>query len=86
MTQISTVEQLNEFTRSRVSRATITGELATRINSTVGFGAAALPITYERKEHRDSNGTVIAVTEVHWVHFGSSRIDLDQIRGKLGIE
>jgi trans-2-enoyl-CoA reductase len=86
MTQISTVEQLKAFTSSRAPHGTITGELAARISGTVGSGADSLPISYERKEHRDMNRDVIAVSEVHWVHFGRDRIDLGQILGRLGIE
>lgn len=87
MTTISTLEQLDAFTRSGAPRATITGDLAAKIANTVAFNpGAGLPITYERKEHREMGGNVIAVTEVHWVHFGSTKIDLGQILEKLGVD
>ncbi|WP_068059215.1 hypothetical protein [Nocardia xishanensis] len=86
MAEISTLEQLNEFTRSGALRATITGDLAAQINRTAGLSPAApITITLDRKEHRDWNHASLGVTEVHWVTLGGARIDLGQILSRLGV-
>ncbi|AXK88549.1 hypothetical protein IU443_28520 [Nocardia farcinica] len=84
MTAITTVEQLNEFVRSKQPRATISGDLANTLNRHLGT-STSLEVIYERKEHRDMNRDVIAVTEVHWLQVGRSRIALDDVLNRAGI-
>ncbi|MFE7744445.1 hypothetical protein [Nocardia sp. NPDC057455] len=87
MTDITTMEQLREFTHSGALSGTITGELGELFAKGVS-ASPPLPITYQRHtQQREWNGEAIPSSPGDYlVHFGNTRIPLGNILWKLGIE
>lgn len=86
MADISTLEQLSEFVRTRTPHGIITGDLAVKFAQKTSYGGNTLPITRECVHGRDPISGVTKVNENWWVHFGNTRIELGNILYTHGIE
>jgi hypothetical protein len=84
---ISTVEELVEFGKqNQTSYVELVGQVRSNVNGLFGLNSdAPVYARYEKLEHRDWGGDVIALTELYTVVVGLRGFDLDDILDNLGV-